>query len=332
MSSNSLRDNVKPITTSAHVVTACWLQDKAALALADGTIVLSNGIEDAHTLEAHPDGAVLVGHSDGSRLLTGGDDGRIVSCDTSGNIKEVALKQGRWIDAVAAKADGSFAYSSGKDVFANDGKGKEKTLSVPSSARGLAFAPKGHRLAISHYNGVTLWFPNIEGTPDILEWKGSHLDVVWSPDGRFVVTSMQESALHGWRLQDKNHMRMTGYPSKTRSFSWSSDGKWLATSGADAAIVWPFDSKDGPMGKQPRECGVRPARVSCVSFHPRALVLAVGYEDGCILLVRFTDASELLVRAETKGSAVTALAWDKLGMKLVYGCEDGQAGILTLPS
>jgi hypothetical protein len=29
-----------------------------------------------------------------------------------------------------------------------------------------------------------------------------------------------------------------------------------------------------------------------VSFHPKAPVLAIGYEDGCILLVRFTDAAE----------------------------------------
>ena len=58
------------------------------------------------------------------------------------------------------------------------------------------------------------------------------------------------------------------------------DGKWLATSGAEAAIVWPFESKEGPMGKAPRECGVRPAKVTRVAFHPKAYVLAVGYEDG----------------------------------------------------
>ena len=68
--------------------------------------------------------------------------------------------------------------------------------------------------------------------------------VTWSPDARFLVSSMQENALHGWRLvPDKAHMRMSGYPSKTRSFSWSHDGQFLATSGAEAAIIWPFDTK-----------------------------------------------------------------------------------------
>lgn len=331
MSAPSLRDNVVSLTTPAHVISIAWLGDKAFLALADGTLHVRDGHDAPKIIEAHPEATLLVAATDGTRLLTGGDDGRVVVCKQDGTLTQLANHKGRWIDALTTRTDGAFAYSSGRDVFVNDGKNTIKSLQVPSSARGLAFAPKGYRLAISHYNGVTLWFPNIEGQPEILEWKGSHLDVTWSADNRFLVSSMQENALHGWRVQDKKHMRMTGYPAKTRSLSWSSDGKWLATSGADAAIVWPFDSKDGPMGKAPRECGVRPARVSCVSFHPKALVLAVGYEDGCILLVRFTDASELWVRPETENSAVSALAWDKLGMKLAFGCADGQAGILTLP-
>ncbi len=113
--------------------------------------------------------------------------------------------------------------------------------------------------------------------------------------------------------------------------SWSGDGNWLATSGAEAAIVWPFDSKDGPTGKPPRECGVRPARVTQVAFHPKALVLAMGYEDGCILLVRFTDAAELLVRPAVQGSAVTAIAWDGRGGRLAFGCKDGKAGFSPSP-
>ena len=139
--------------------------------------------------------------------------------------------------------------------------------------------------------------------------------------------------LHGWRLADKQHMRMSGYPSKTRSLSWSHDGNWLATSGADAAIVWPFQAKDGPMGKAPRECGVRAAKVSRVAFHPKALVLAIGYEDGCVLLCRLTDASELLVRrAGRRLRHHRALAWDASGAQLAFGAEDGAAGILTLPA
>ncbi len=118
---------------------------------------------------------------------------------------------------------------------------------------GLAFAPKGFRLAIAHYNGATLWFPNAAGAkPETLEWKGSHLGVAFSPDGKFLVTAMQEPTLHGWRLVDAKHMRMSGYSARVRSLAWTADGEFLATSGSEQLILWPFDGKDGPMGRQPR--------------------------------------------------------------------------------
>ena len=73
----------------------------------------------------------------------------------------------------------------------------------PPPSAGLAFAPKGFRLAIAHYNGVTLWFPNAQAAPEMLEWKGSHLAATFSPDGQFLVTAMQEPTLHGWRVVDR---------------------------------------------------------------------------------------------------------------------------------
>ena len=331
--SASLTSHVAPIAAGAHVSAAHWLGERLALALGDGSVLLGPDAEGARA-PAHPDGAILCAAVDGQRLVTGGDDGRVVEIRADGTLAEIAAaKGGAWIDALALHPDGGFAFSAGRHVSCRDAKGRERTLEAPTTARGLAFAPKGYRLAVAHYNGVSLWYPNHEGAPEMVSWKGSHLDVTWSPDGRFVVSTMQENALHGWRLQpDRGHMRMSGYPAKVRSLSWSADGKWLATSGAEASIIWPFDSKEGPTGKAPRECGVRPARVSQVRFHPKAPVLAMGYEDGCILLVRFTDAAELLVRPAVKGSAVTALAWDRTGGRLAFGCADGQAGLLTLPA
>jgi WD40 repeat protein len=319
------------LDTGAEVTGLAWLRETAAFALADGAVVLAKSGESTR-IGAHPEGAILTAASDGKRLFTGGDDGRVVATGADGVSSTLADTKGAWVDALALHPSGAFAYAAGKKVRSVDEKGREKVLDAPSTARGLAFAPKGYRLAVAHYNGVTLWYPNLEPKPDGLEWKGSHLDVTWSPDGRFVVTSMQENALHGWRLApDRGHMRMSGYAAKPRSLHWSFGGAWLATSGAEAAIVWPFDSKEGPTGKAPRECGVRPARVSRVAFHPNVNVLAIGYEDGCILLVRFDDGAELLVRPATRDSGVTALAWDRAGARLGFGAEDGRAGILTLP-
>ena len=325
----SLTAHVVPFETGASVTGAAFLGGTPALALGDGTVRLDH--PDAATrLEAHPDAAILVATLAGRALVTGGDDGRVVCVTETGAVQELAREKGKWIDALVARADGAIAWSAGKTVFARDTKGETRTFAAPSTVRGLAFMPKGYRIALTHYNGATLWFPNTSAAPETFEWKGSHLDVAVSPDGRFLVTSMQENALHAWRIADKQDLRMSGYPAKTRSLSWSCDGHWLATSGADAAVLWPFKDKDGPMQKAPLELGVRRSKVTRVACHPKTLVLAQGYDDGCVLLCRIPDGAELLVRASAR-AAVSALAWDAAGQRLLFGAEDGTGGLLTMP-
>jgi WD40 repeat protein len=326
---SSLTEHVQTFSASAHVTAAAFLDGEPALALGDGAVLLGEPGE-LKRIDAHPNGAILAAASDGAMLVTGGDDGRVVATSADGAMTEIANAKGRWIDALATKG-GAIAWAAGREAHTRDKAGVVKTFAAPSTVRGLAFLPKGYRLALAHYNGVSLWFPNVAAEPIGLEWKGSHLDVVASPDGRFVVSSMQENSLHGWRIADARNMRMTGYPKKSRSLTWSHDGHWLGTSGADACVVWPFRDKDGPMGKAPREAGVRQARVSQVAFHPRALVIAVGYEDGFILLCRLADAAEIFVRGPGDG-AVTALAWDAVGHRLLFGLDSGAAGLLTLPA
>ncbi len=209
-----------------------------------------------------------------------------------------------------------------------------KLFTAPSTVRGIAFVPKGYRLAMAHYDGASLWFPNTAALPEVYGWKGSHLDI--TPVARRAVSRHFDAGKRAaWlaprRQAEHAHGRLSG---KTRSLSWSHDGAWLATSGADACIVWPFKEKTGPMNKAPHECGVREARVSQVAFHPKAAVIAIGYDDGWVLLSRLTDAAELLVHrsGEAPEGAVTALSWDAEGRHLLFGSAEGFAGLLTMPS
>jgi WD40 repeat protein len=332
MAETSLAANVKPIAAGAHVTAAAFLEDVPVFALGDGT-ALRLDPEGEKRVALHKDAAILVATRAGTRLITGGDDGRVLAMDAAGSTEEILPAGGEWIDALVGRDDASIAWSSGREVSARDPQGNVKHFAAPSSVRGLAYAPKGYRIAIAHYNGATLWFPNAAAPPEVFAWKGAHLDVLFSPDGRFLITSMQENTLHGWRLADKRDMRMSGYPAKTRSFSWSGDGRWLATSGAEACIVWSFKEKDGPMKKPPRECGARRVKVSRVAFHPKALVIAIGYEDGWILLCRLTDGAEVLVRQPQieAHDPVSALVWDHDGRRLLFGTSEGNAGVLAMP-
>ena len=92
-----------------------------------------------------------------------------------------------------------------------------------------------------------------------------------------------------------------------------SGGRFLATSGATQLILWPFHAKDGPMGKQPLVLAPFEHRVETVACHPRQDIVAAGYGDGLVLLVRIEDGAEIL--AKKPGDApVTALAWSADGL------------------
>jgi WD40 repeat protein len=325
----SVTDRVRPLAIGMPVTAVHFLWAHAAFVGAEEHVALVNAAGEISRVAVHGGGILCVA-SDGARVVTGGDDGKLVAIDAKGEVTLLATDaKRRWIDTVALHPDGAVAWSSGKTAFVRSGRAEEKSFAMPSTVGGLAFAPKGLRLAVAHYNGVTLWFPNMTANPEFLEWAGSHLGVVFSPDNRFLVTTMHEPALHGWRLADNRHMRMTGYPGRVRSMSWSAGGKMLATSGADTVILWPFASKDGPMGKEPAMLAPLQARVSMVACHPKQDIFAAGYSDGTILMVRLNDGAEILVRKN--GTApVTALAWNAKGTLLAFAAEDGDAGLLEL--
>jgi WD40 repeat protein len=324
----SVVERTRPIAIDGGVVAVHFLGRTAAFVLGEEAIVLAPLDGEPRRVTAHG-GAILDTAADGRRVVTGGDDGKIVATDGDGVTVVLASdpKQ-RWIDHVALGPDDVVAWSAGKTAYV---QAKDlRAFEAPSTVGGLAFFPKGLRLAIAHYNGATLWFPNASGAaPEKLEWKGSHLGAAVSPDGRFLVTAMQEPMLHGWRLVDRQHMRMSGYAARVMSLSWSACGDWLATSGATQLVLWPFQSKDGPIGKTPRLLTPSGHRIDVVACHPRTDVITAGYNNGLVLLARIEDGAEIL--AKKPGAApVTALAWSGDGRLLAWGTESGEAGIIDL--
>jgi WD40 repeat protein len=326
----SVADRARPIAAGVPVVAAHFLGDIPVFVLGEEALLFAPRDGEPERIAVHG-GGILAAASDGERILTGGDDGTVVATrrDRAHEVVATDAKR-RWIDHVALGPDGAFAWSAGKEAFVHTRKGEPRRLEVPSTVGGLAFAPKGLRLAIAHYNGVTLWFPNAtQAAPERLEWKGSHVAVGFSPDGRFLVTAMQEPTLHGWRMVDGKQLRMSGYATKVRSISWSANGKALATSGSKELIVWPFQGKDGPMGTQPQMLAPLACLVSTVACHPRNDVTAVGYEDGTVLLVRTADGAEILARRPA-GEPISALAWNPAGTTLAFATEAGEAGMMDL--
>jgi WD40 repeat protein len=310
----------------------------AAFALGDGTLHLVDladrenwravAVHDGATLALAPDAAP-------GGFVSGGDDGGFRRIAADGGVSDIAEFGSKWVEHVAShagdKSRGLLACAVGRSVVAFDTAGEKlKSLEHPSSVTGLTFDAKGKRIGASHYNGASLWFIAAKtDTPRRLDWRGSHTGIAIHPDGDAVVTAMQENALHGWRLSDGQHMRMSGYPAKTQSLSFSRNGRWLATSGAEAMVLWPFFG-GGPMGKAPTELaggdGVLCTQVTC---HPQQDTCAGGFADGLVVLADIASARVLPIVGPGRGP-ISTLAWSPDGTYLAVGTETGFAALVDL--
>jgi len=316
----------------AYVTAVLFDRSGAAwFALGDGTVAGEGG----ERTQAHAGGAILEAalHPSGDGLVTGGDDGRLV-WTVGGAPKELAALKGRWIDVVATSAgSGLIAFGAGREARVLDAKdtGFERVFTHEKSVASLDFDPRGRRLAAATYGGAVLWYARIaEQKPVLLKWPGSHILVAFSPDGRFLMSSMQENELHGWRISDARDLRMGGYPAKVKSLVFLSKGMLMATAGAPGAVVWPFAGADGPMGKEAAEIGFEEgSTVARVAAAPDGAILAAGLSDGRVWACDLTSRRIETVRADT-GPPISALAMSADCKRVAWGDEDGAAGVVDL--
>jgi WD40 repeat protein len=322
----------------AYVVATRFSLDgrTVAFALGDGTVRITSLADpsDWSSATVH-DGAVLsfAPAPTGNGFVSSGDDGQIRQIAADGTVSDIGNFGMKWVEHVATyaldKGRGLIVASAGKLVRLYDQTGKMlKELTHPSTVTGLVFDGRGKRIGASHYNGASLWFVAAKtDTPRILEWKGSHTGIIIHPEGEAVVTAMQENSLHGWKLPNGEHMRMSGYPAKTDSLSFTRNGKWMASSGADAMVLWPF-SGGGPMGKAPLELaggdGIICNQVAC---HPKEDLVAGGFADGLVVVADITSSRILPVSPPGHGP-VSTLAWSADGTRLALGTETGFAALI----
>jgi WD40 repeat protein len=312
-----------PFAFDAYVTEALFDGGRAAFALGDGSIRWENGA----TQPAH-DGAILsaVRHPSGEGVVSGADDGRLV-WSRAGRTDTLDESPGAWIDALAASAaSGLIAFAVGRDIHVRDSADPKFTrrFGHERSVAGLAFDAKGRRLAAATYGGVALWWARIaDQKPSMMRWAGSHIAAAFSADGRFLVSSMQENALHGWRLGDARDMRMGGYPAKVKSFAFVDGGAWLATAGANGVVLWPFVGAEGPMGRQAAEIGFDDSAL-VTRVAGEAGLLAAGLDDGRVWACDLKSQVLTPLKAE-KGPPITALAVQ--GLRIAWGDEAGGAGV-----
>jgi WD40 repeat protein len=259
-----------------------------------------------------------------SGLLIGTDDSRLLSLDPDGVVDLLYATEKGWIEQVTVhRESGICACASGRCVVLIDHTAN--VLGVldehPSTATGIAFSPDGTQLVVSHYDGVSVWNTATCNKAHALFWHGSHTGVSWSPNGRFILSAMQDNQLHAWRMPDGKGLKMSGYPGKIRSLSWTADSAYAACSGADTVTSWCFEG-EGPSGTAPSEFGyVFNSMVTRVAAHPSEGIVAGGYDNGTVLVGNIETGDAMIARP-AGGGAITAMAWATPGCKRLLAITD----------
>ena len=272
----SLTENVAPVEAGAHVVGGRLARrHRRRFALGDGARACSRRTARRTASRRIPDGAILVAaerrrapRHRRRRRPRRGDRPRTARRASSPTTE-------RRLDRCAgAPARRRLAWSAGKTRARPRRQGPREDASrrPPRCA-----ASPSRRRAIGSPSATTTACRSGSRTPrpspKPLEWKGSHLDVDLVA-GRALRRHLDAGERAAWLAPrpDKGHMRMTGYPGQD---ALAGPGRMTACGSRPQRRRrrdrLALRTKEGPTGKAPRECGVRPAKVTRVAFHPKAL-------------------------------------------------------------
>lgn len=328
----------RTIAADAPVAACAFNKDGStvAFALGDGRVRILPADITVAAPEANAPvhgGAVLAlaGDPSGDGFVSGGDDGRLLRLASDGSPTELLSLKGKWIEHLGVhRATEAIAASAGKGAFVLKAGETREFGPHQSTVAGLDFSKDGSRIACAHYGGVTVWsLGQITLPPRRFAWRGSHVALKWSTDGKFIATGTQENDIHVWRIAQATDMRMQGYPAKVKSLSWTADARFLYTSSQPVFTAWPFAGK-GPEGKPPLQFGEEGAGLmTIIAAHPTAEFVAGGYDSGELQLgdIR-TKRSVVLKMAD--GTAITCLAWSPDGWRLAVGSDAGKLLVIDL--
>ena len=273
-------------------------------------------------------------------LATGGQDGKVRMWDaaTGQQTADADVGRGSWVEhlqwrpgAINSKSQipnpNLLAVAAGRRLlFLNpDGSTAHLFKDAPKTLSALAWHPNAGAIAAASFGSVVIW--DAEGFQVQHEYPyGSAIEnLVWSPDGRWLVAGAQDNAVHLWLPAEDQEFHMSGYETKVRELSFSSDGRWLATGGARDACVWDCTGA-GPEGREPVALP-HPDRVCAVAFQRVHDLLATADNSGGVGLWSLIGGESRVATVKLTAPA-SNLAWSPDDTMLAIGSQKG--GVLVL--
>ena len=234
------------------------------------------------------------------------------------------------MDNVAWSPDGKWlAASCSRQVRAYGADGREAWRSDDHPSTVSAIAWSGAReLATACYSRVAFFEASTGKLRQKLEWKGSLVSMVLSPDGDIVACGSQDNSVHFWRRSTEQDSMMSGYPGKPSALAFDDAGTLLATGGGDRVTVWSFLG-GGPEGTQPGFLDLHVQPVTTLAFARRALRLASGGRDGAVVVwsLRMNGEGDP-IGAAVVPDVVAELYWRPDGRALA--ALDAQGGVTVV--
>ena len=275
-----------------YAIAGGWALDGEALVVGDvaGGVYAFDGKSGASAWarrEAHDGGLLAMAiHPSGAAFATAGQDGRVLVWGVAEGQVAQTIDVGRgWVENLAWSPDGQWlAASCSRQVRTYTADGEEVWCSEdhPSTVSALAWSGAGE-LATACYGRVTFFDASTGELRQKLEWKGSLVSMVLSPDGEIVACGSQDNSVHFWRRSTEQEAMMSGYPGKPSALAFDNAGTLLATGGSDAVTVWSFEG-GGPEGTRPGVLKHHVQPVTTLAFARRGMRLASAARDGAVVV------------------------------------------------
>ncbi len=255
---------------------------------AEGSVYAFNGKSGATAWArrgVHEGGLLAMAiHPDGSTFATAGQDGRILIWTAAdGQVSRTIDVGSAWVENVAWSPDGrwlALSCSRQVHVYGADGAEAWRSEDHPSTVSAIVWS-NAEELATACYGRVSFFDASTGNLRQKLEWQGSLVSMVLSPDGGIVVCGSQDNSVHFWRRDTGKDSMMSGYPAKPSALAFDDTGTLLATGGGEAVTVWSFRGT-GPEGTRPGVLEFHNQPVTKLSFAPGAMRLASGGRDGTV--------------------------------------------------
>lgn len=236
---------------------------------------------------AHEGGVLAMEiHPSGTAFATAGQDGRVLIWDAAeGQVSQAIGVGSGWVENLAWSPNGEcLAASCSRQVrvYGADGAESWRSDDHPSTVSAIAWS-SARELASACYGRVTFFDASTGDLRQKLEWKGSLVSMVLSPDGDIVACGSQDNSVHFWRRSTEQDSMMSGYAGKPSALAFDNTGTLLATGGGAAVTVWSFQG-NGPEGTRPGVLEDHVQPVTTLAFARRGMRLASGARDGAVVV------------------------------------------------